>query len=414
MRISRDQWPKDWEIQPLGQLCTVVIGKTPPRGRSEYWGGGNIWVTISDMVDRTIIDSKEYITDLAIQAGYGKVIPIGTLLMSFKLTIGKLAFAGKDLLTNEAIAALIIKDEYKDQINPEYLYWTLKIIPLEEEAILAVKGRTINKEKIERINVPFPNKAVQDQIVNRIQLMTSELGEARQLHEKIVIDTNRLMVAVLADYFPKFKEALPLGWEWRPISSLAQDTSRKNPAQTFPTQYFNYIDISSVDNRIGVVTNPKTVMGKDAPSRARKLVHTNDVIFATTRPYLKNVALIPAELDNSICSTGFCVLVPKPNNCVPQYLFYAARSESIIQQLIPKQRGASYPAVKDQDIFSANIPIPYPDDPERSKTTQEMIAKRVSAMEVSISETQKDNAKTKLILDQLEQSILVQAFRGEL
>ena len=151
------------------------------------------------------------------------------------------------------------------------------------------------------------------------------------------------MDAVLAEYFPKFGIPLPADWEWKPISFLAQDTNRQNPASTAPNEYFNYIDISSVDNAIGAVTDPKRLLGQDAPSRARKIVHTNDVIFATTRPYLKNIALVPPDLDHSICSTGFCVLVPKVDNCVPQYLYYAARSEVSDPTAYPKTTGCELP-----------------------------------------------------------------------
>lgn len=277
------------------------------------------------------------------------------------------------------------------------------------------------KSALRAAEIPIPRpddleKSLEAQmnIVSRIESLFRELDEAYRLHEKISADTNRLMDAVLAEYFPRFGITLPDGWEWKPISFLAQDTDRQNLSLTAPAEYFNYIDISSVDNAIGEVIDPKRLLGQDAPSRARKTVHTNDVIFATTRPYLKNIALIPPDLDQAICSTGFCVLVPKLDYCVPQYLFFAVRSESVIQQLIPKQRGASYPAVLDLDIFNSYIPVPYPGDSERSKATQDMAAKRISEMGVSISEAQKDNAKTKLLIDQMEQSILAQAFRGEL
>jgi len=313
----------------------------------------------------------------------------------------------------------------KQKILPKYLHYYLSS-PLGREVLNQMHRttsglRNLVISKYLEQNIPIPNPGspeksllMQERIIYRLEQFLGEHNLARRLHEKIVADTNRLMDAVLAEYFPRFGVALPDGWDWKPISFLAHDRDRQNPSLIIPNEYFNYIDISSVDNAIGAVTDPKRLLGQDAPSRARKIVHTNDVIFATTRPYLKNIALIPSDLDHAICSTGFCVLVPKLDYCTPQYLFYAARSESIIQQLIPKQRGASYPAVLDQDIFNSYIPVPYPGDPERSKATQDMAAKRIFEMEASISEAQEDNAKTELLLDQMEQSILAQAFRGEL
>src|ERR1700761_7243955 len=94
----------------LEEVCTIQIGKTPRREVSKYWGKGYSWVSISDMKAKFITSTKEEITETAIRECGCKLIPKGTLLLSFKLSIGKLAFAGKNLFTNEAIVGLQIKD----------------------------------------------------------------------------------------------------------------------------------------------------------------------------------------------------------------------------------------------------------------------------------------------------------------
>lgn len=411
--------PLGWEWKKLNDLCKTTSGGTPSRGNPGYFSGDIPWIKSGELNDGLITDSEEHITADAIESSNAKKLLKGTLLIAmYGATVGKLGILDIEAATNQAVCAIFPGE----LLNRNYLFWFLK--SYRKDLIQASFGGAqpnISQALIRSIEVPIPfpdNKEksldIQNRIVQRIENAADELAEARRLHEKIVADTNRLMDAVLAEYFPKFEVALPEGWEWKPISFLAHDTDRQNPTITTPNEYFNYIDISGVDNAIGAVTDPKSMLGQDAPSRARKIVHTNDVIFATTRPYLKNIALIPLNLDHSICSTGFCVLVPKADNCVPQYLYYAARSESVIQQLIPKQRGASYPAVLDQDIFGSFIPIPYPGDPAKSKTSQEIIAKRITEMGESVSEAQIGNTKTGALLNQIEQSILAQAFRGEL
>ena len=91
----------------LSELCEILIGRTPSRSVSKYWGKGHKWVSISDMKEEFVSSTKEEITDEAIAALRCRKIPKGTLLLSFKLSVGKLAFAGTDLYTNEAIAALV-------------------------------------------------------------------------------------------------------------------------------------------------------------------------------------------------------------------------------------------------------------------------------------------------------------------
>ena len=145
------------------------------------------------------------------------------------------------------------------------------------------------------------------------------------------------------------KWILPDGWEWTTVRKVVKDTSTRNPSQ-LPDQQFYYIDISSIDNEKGTIKPVNQILGKDAPSRARKVVRKDDVIFATTRPYLKNIALVPEDYDNQICSTGFCVLRANEDLIIPAYLYYLCRSSVIVDQLEPKMRGG-YPAVSDNDVM---------------------------------------------------------------
>jgi type I restriction enzyme, S subunit len=140
------------KLEKLGNIARIQIGKTPPRGISKYWGNGNSWVSISDLKSSTISSTKEEITDLAVSECGCKMIPKGTLLMSFKLSIGKVAFAGKDLFTNEAICGIILKD--KSKVVSEYLYYALKNTKLVGSNV-AVKGATLNTASLNALQIPF-------------------------------------------------------------------------------------------------------------------------------------------------------------------------------------------------------------------------------------------------------------------
>ncbi len=140
------------KFEKLGNIARIQIGKTPPRGISKYWGKGNSWVSISDMKSSTISSTKEEITDLAVSECGCKMIPKDTLLMSFKLSIGKVAFAGKDLFTNEAICGIILKD--KSKVASEYLYYALKNTKLVGSNV-AVKGATLNTASLNALQIPL-------------------------------------------------------------------------------------------------------------------------------------------------------------------------------------------------------------------------------------------------------------------
>lgn len=127
--------------------------------------------------------------------------------------------------------------------------------------------------------------------------------------------------------------------------------------RTSGKRQFSYVDIASVCNRTFSISSPKMIAGEEAPSRARKVIKTGDVLYATTRPYLKSIAPVPESLDNQICSTGFCVLRPS-ERILPEWLFYCAISAEVLSQITPLMRGATYPAVTDKDILGAVIPLP--------------------------------------------------------
>ncbi|MEP7378782.1 MAG: hypothetical protein ABI725_04390 [Chloroflexota bacterium] len=124
-----------------------------------------------------------------------------------------------------------------------------------------------------------------------------------------------------------------------------------------PDREITYIDISSVDNVKKVIARPTRLQGRDAPSRARQLVKTGDVLVGTTRPYLNAVAQVPAGLDGQICSTGFTVLRPSPQ-LLSDYLFHWVQHPVFVDGLTRLVQGALYPAVTDKQVLSQSIPLP--------------------------------------------------------
>src|SRR5690554_5738924 len=106
-------------IVNISTVCNIEIGKTPARKNSSYWGKGNKWVSISDMKNKYINKTREEITDFAIEDCNMKLVPKNTVIMSFKLSVGKVSITSDDMYTNEAIAAFHIKPE--EQLSSEYL-----------------------------------------------------------------------------------------------------------------------------------------------------------------------------------------------------------------------------------------------------------------------------------------------------
>lgn len=146
------------------------------------------------------------------------------------------------------------------------------------------------------------------------------------------------------------------GWQTKPLGEVLEKTETVNPLQS-PEAEFDYIDVSSVSNTTFEVEQTQRLKGTDAPSRARKLVKTNDVIFATIRPTLRRIAIVPPHLNNQVCSTGYLVLRPKAV-LDHRFMYYWLFTEEFMGQMEALQKGASYPAVTDKEVRDQVIPFP--------------------------------------------------------
>lgn len=146
------------------------------------------------------------------------------------------------------------------------------------------------------------------------------------------------------------------GWVTRPLKEIVAAMESVNPAHS-PDDEFDYIDVSSVSNKTFTIEATQRLKGMDAPSRARRLVRANDVLFATVRPTLQRIAIVPQELNGEVCSTGYAVL-RSLGEVDHSFLFYWLFSESFSASMERLQKGASYPAVTNAEVLGQLIPYP--------------------------------------------------------
>jgi type I restriction enzyme, S subunit len=150
---------------------------------------------------------------------------------------------------------------------------------------------------------------------------------------------------------------LPEKWDIVKLADVIQKTSTLNPNRN-PNYEFDYIDVSSVSSDTLTIVNTTHCIAHSCPSRARKIVEENDVIFATVRPSLRRISQVPKNMNNRICSTAFCVLRSNPNKIDPSFLFYAVSYGDFVDRVSEHQRGVAYPAITDKEILEELIPLP--------------------------------------------------------
>ena len=169
--------PYNWCWCRFSNIVSMTIGKTPARGEQTYWINGKYnWVSISDMVDRgSISTTKEKVSDLAVKEVFSAPISEkGSLLMSFKLSIGKTSILDIDAYHNEAIITIrpVIDKEYAMR---NYLFKVLPLIANLGESKDAIKGKTLNSKSLSNLLIPLPPLQEQQRIIEQMNRLSKQL-----------------------------------------------------------------------------------------------------------------------------------------------------------------------------------------------------------------------------------------------
>lgn len=224
----------------LGNICDIVIGRTPRRDSPEYWNGSLPWVSISDLNDDVLTDTRERITALGAQASGARLLASGTLLFSFKLTIGKMAVAGVDLFTNEAIAGLVPKADV--QLSAEYLRHALSAVNVTSGSSHAVKGRTLNLPLLRAITIPLAPLREQERIVAALReqldapprIRAAARRQAELADTLVEAELRAACHGIIPLAVSETRSPAPAGWKWRLLTDLARLESGHTPSRRHP------------------------------------------------------------------------------------------------------------------------------------------------------------------------------------
>jgi type I restriction enzyme S subunit len=170
----------------LSELFTLQMGKTPSRDNSSYWKKSeNNWISIADLTNsgKYISSTKETLSDSAVAESGIKKIPANTVIMSFKLSLGKVAITEKEMYSNEAIMAFI--DKGVEKISPEYLYYLLRAKDWSKGTNKAVMGATLNKATLSTIKIQLHEYDNQLEIVNMLNRVSSSIDFRKQQLTKL-------------------------------------------------------------------------------------------------------------------------------------------------------------------------------------------------------------------------------------
>jgi type I restriction enzyme S subunit len=198
---------------------------------------------------------------------------------------------------------------------------------------------------------------------------------------------------------------LPETWTESAIGKIIVKTKQRDPRKK-PDEEFQYVDVSSVSNTSFKITGATPTLGSEAPSRARKAIEADDVLFATVRPTLKRIALVPSDLDGAIASTGYCVLRCDTTKAEPGFLYSFLITDHFNARMAGLERGASYPAVRDSDVTDSWFPLP-------PLSEQKKIAHILSTVQRAIEEQERIIQTTTELKKALMHKLFTEGLRGE-
>ena len=162
--------PASWEWVRFQDVNQFRIGKTPKRAEPKFWSPSEVpWVSISDMTQGgSIASTKEGVSAAAIAECFGgQTSPAGTLIMSFKLTIGRCSFLGRDAVHNEAIVSIFPAMSAGESFST-YLSHALPLLSQLGDSKAAIKGNTLNSESIANLPIPLPPPMEQERIAAKL------------------------------------------------------------------------------------------------------------------------------------------------------------------------------------------------------------------------------------------------------
>lgn len=390
--------PESWSVNRLVDLCEIRLGKTPARGNRAYWEGDKPWVSIRDLNDEVLTQTKEGISETAIRECGCKIVSTGTLLFSFKLTIGKMAFAGAPIFTNEAIAALPVKPGVK--LEPKFLFYALKVVPLLEGVSDAAKGMTLNKQSLAEIQIPVPPLEEQRRIVARVEVLTRRLDQARQARQAALTEAETVLPSAVDSVFAERNGE----WETATVEELCGKpqygyTESANASPVGP-RFVRITDIQ--DGRVDWENVPYCQCNQVDKYR----LQTGDILFARTGATTGKSFLVDDPPEAVFAS--YLIRVRRGQRILPEFLWWYFQSGDYWTSVFAGIDDGNRPNMNGSKLAALEIPFP------KSLTMQRAIVARLDALRGKLDELQRLQREVAAELASFTPALLAKAFRGEL
>ena len=364
------------------EVFTLQMGKTPDRKNPSLFEGNNTWVSIRDLGEKYISSSNECISDEA--AANINIVKEGTVIMSFKLTVGKCAIVSKDLYTNEAIMAFNVKDGY--EIDSSFLYYYLQNYRW-EGAKKAVMGQTLNKATISKHTICIPSISIQQNITSELD----KINELIRLKKEQLDNYDRLAQSLFYDMFgdPVTNEK---GWEVKKLEEVCDkiNDGTHNSPKNEPVGEYMYVTAKNIKES-GIILDNITYVDAD----------THNAIYDRCNPEYGDVLYIKDGVTTGIATINnlrepfsllSSVALLKPSKNILNYFLKAVLNmPTMYTRIRSNMGGAAITRLTLVKINNIKIPVP-------PLTLQQLFAQRIELIDQQKSEIRSTIADLETLL----------------
>lgn len=340
----------------IKDVCVVVSGTTPKSTEKRYWNGTHVWITPAELTEDSFIvsDSERHITDEAVKATGLKPFPKGTVLLSSRAPIGKVAIAGCDMYCNQGFKNLICSDS----IYNLYLYYFLK----SKTEYLNSLGRgatfkEISKGIVEDITIPFPAYDEQIHIAKQLQKIT-ELIALKKRQYRYLDDIIR------SRFLERFGDPIINPFDY-PIHELGDYIENLTSGSRGWARYYAddgnawFITIKNVKNCKITVDNMQTINAPDNAEAKRTRVKEGDLLISITAD-LGRTGVVTKEIANkgSYINQHLSCIRLNRHALEPLYVAYFMESEAGKRQFKKENQSAVKAGINFKSIQSLKLMVP--------------------------------------------------------
>ena len=390
---------EDCNRVPLTELLSFIVdnrGKTVPTAPS-----GHKLIATNCVTNNTLFpmyDKIRYLSEETYQTWF-RAHPIpGDILFVNKGTPGRVCLVPDPVdfcIAQDMIA--LRADESK--IYPKYLFTVLRSREIQQQIYNTNVGDVIphfKKQFLDQLLIPIPERSIQESIGDLYYVLSLKAERNKKINDNLYAQakatTKQWISKSTGDY-----ELLPLS----DIASINPDTY--SPKETW--KYVNYLDTSSITEGCIAEIQHITPSSEKLPSRARRKIAPNDIVFSTVRPNQRHYGIINEPLPNMLGSTGFAVIRSK-NPLVCNELIYLCLTENEFiekMQQLAEQSTSTFPSIKPSDLGVCEIPCPK----DQSSTSFTETLKSLFAL---IAANQREN----ISLSEIRDALLPKLMSGEI